>query len=211
VSCHDPHAGPAGAKGLLKPAPHRPFAQGKCDDCHGTKRTGATVAAVPELCFKCHEPKREWLSAPVVHAPLKTKEACLACHGPHSGEPTAILVKAGEALCFTCHDPKPFRRKNVHAALADGCETCHDPHGSKNQKLLLHDVDTLCRGCHEDMTKHYHPVTGKTDPRTGGPLACTGCHLPHSSDQEALLTYEPRRELCIQCHDPSMIPEGRDR
>jgi predicted CXXCH cytochrome family protein len=59
------------------------------------------------------------------------------------------------------------------------------------------------------MTKHFHKVEGVKDPRTGQALTCTGRHLPHSSDQPALLTHEPTRELCIQCHDPSMGPLRR--
>jgi predicted CXXCH cytochrome family protein len=87
---------------------------------------------------------------------------------------------------------------------------CHDPHSSKERGLLVKDTASLCQQCHEDMSKHTHPVSGRKDPRTGGPLTCTGCHVPHSSDQDHLLAYEPSRELCIQCHDPSM-PTRRDR
>ena len=48
-------------------------------------------------------------------------------------------------------------------------------------------------------------IAGGRDPRTGRPLSCTGCHLPHTADQPSLLSHEPRRELCVQCHDPSMM------
>ena len=54
------------------------------------------------------------------------------------------------------------------------------------------------------MTKHLHPVKGQ-DPRTGLVLQCSGCHDPHSSDQVALLRYEPKRELCVQCHADAMM------
>ncbi|HUK62682.1 MAG TPA: cytochrome c3 family protein, partial [Dongiaceae bacterium] len=136
---------------------------------------------------------------------LQSKESCLACHGPHVGAAAAVLQRGGEKLCFGCHDPKPFRLKNVHAALEQGCGTCHDPHSSTNKKLLSSDVNTLCQQCHDDMSKHFHKFSGVKDPRTDGPLTCVGCHLPHSSDQKALLAYEPTRELCVQCHDPSMM------
>jgi predicted CXXCH cytochrome family protein len=46
----------------------------------------------------------------------------------------------------------------------------------------------------------------KKDSRTGKPLTCTGCHMPHGSEEKALLRAEPTRELCILCHDPTMPP-----
>jgi predicted CXXCH cytochrome family protein len=206
TSCHDPHVGAQGKTGLLKPVAHLPFGQGKCVECHGQRKTGATTEGVPSLCFRCHEAQRAWLAAPVVHAPLQTRESCLACHAVHAGIASSVLNQPGEKLCFGCHDPKPFRLKNVHAALQQGCPTCHDPHGSKNKKLLTSDVESLCRTCHEDTSQHFHKISGIKDPRTDEPITCVSCHLPHSSDQVGLLAYDPKRELCIQCHDPSMAP-----
>lgn len=204
ATCHDPHVDSRGKTTLLKARAHVPFAQGKCAECHGTKRTGATVEAVPELCFRCHEPKRAWMSAPVVHAPLQGRESCLACHQPHTAGSASLLDRPGENLCYSCHERKGFQRKNVHAALQSGCMTCHNPHAGNQKKLLLEDVNAMCRQCHEDTSKHFHRLEGITDPRTNQPVTCVGCHLPHSSDEKALLAYEPTRELCIQCHDPSM-------
>jgi predicted CXXCH cytochrome family protein len=207
VDCHDPHVATAGRPGMLKPVLHMPFTQRKCAECHGERKTGATTQPVPDLCFRCHQGQKAWLSAPVVHAPLQSRESCLACHGAHAGMATGVLKRAGEKLCFQCHDPRPFRLKNVHAALEQGCSTCHDSHSGKHKRLLTEEVDTLCRQCHADMAKHFHKVSGGVDPRTNEPLDCVGCHLPHSSDQPSLLTHEPTRELCIQCHDPSMGPK----
>jgi predicted CXXCH cytochrome family protein len=204
AGCHDPHVDSRGKTTLLKARAHPPFAQGKCAECHGQKRDGTTVQSVPELCFKCHEPARAWMSSAVVHAPLQTRKACLSCHQAHTANSDALLDRPTEELCFTCHDRKGFERKNVHAALQSGCLTCHNPHAAGKKKLLLDDVNAVCRQCHGDMSKHFHKVEGVTDPRTNEPLTCVGCHLPHSSDEVALLTHEPTRELCIQCHDPSM-------
>jgi len=164
---------------------------------------------VPDLCFRCHEPSRAWLSEPVVHAPLRSRPSCLSCHGAHAAAASPLLARAGERLCFGCHDSKPFRRKNVHAALQQGCATCHDPHAAKGRNLLREDVNTLCKQCHEDTSKHFHKVSGVTDPRNNEPLTCVGCHSPHSSDHQALLLRDPARDLCIQCHDPSSGPRRR--
>ena len=40
-----------------------------------------------------------------------------------------------------------------------------------------------------------------------GDATCSGCHNPHASNLASLLTHEPKRELCIQCHDPEMFPD----
>jgi len=204
AGCHDPHVGATATSKLLPAYSHRPFAQGKCAECHGARTTGATVAAAPDLCLRCHEPKRAWLSAAVVHAPLQGKASCLACHRPHASGSASLLDRPAESLCYTCHDRKPFQRKNVHAALQQGCLTCHDPHATSQKKLLLDGVDAVCKQCHGDTSKHFHKLEGLKDPRTGEAMTCVGCHLPHSSDEKALMAYEPTRELCIQCHDPTM-------
>jgi predicted CXXCH cytochrome family protein len=146
----------------------------------------------------------------VVHAPLQSRESCLSCHGAHAGQATGVLNRPSPDLCFTCHDRRPFQRKVVHGALESGCFNCHDPHSSNNKKLLTADVNTLCRQCHDDLSKHFHKVSGVNDPRTDSPITCVSCHLPHSSDQPSLLSHEPTRELCIQCHDPSK-PMGKER
>jgi predicted CXXCH cytochrome family protein len=177
----------------------------ECAKCHGTSKTGSLVAQGNELCFQCHATTKQWLAKPVVHQPLKTENGCVSCHGPHGGMESPLLVRREESLCRTCHGDKLFKGKTRHEALEDGCMSCHDPHSSTQGKLLVNDVTTLCKGCHEDLSKHTHPTSGGRDPRTGQPLSCTGCHLPHTADQPSLLSHEPRRELCVQCHDPSMM------
>jgi predicted CXXCH cytochrome family protein len=42
-------------------------------------------------------------------------------------------------------------------------------------------------------------------------MRCTSCHSPHSSDIEGLLSHDPKRELCVQCHDPSMAPPPKKK
>jgi predicted CXXCH cytochrome family protein len=197
VDCHDPHVDSKGRATMLKAQAHVPFSQGKCAECHGTKLTGATTQPVPDLCLRCHEPSRSWLTQASVHAPLKSGKSCLSCHGPHTANSAALLDHSDQELCYTCH--------NRQAALQQGCLTCHNPHASNQKRLLNEDVNTLCRNCHGDMRKHFHKVEGIIDPRTNQPITCISCHLPHSSDEDHLLAYEPSRELCVQCHDPSMI------
>jgi predicted CXXCH cytochrome family protein len=115
------------------------------------------------------------------------------------------LKKSTDELCMSCHGKAMFKGAVIHPALEEGCTSCHDPHATDRPKLLKNDVNALCQGCHDDLSQHVHRTSGGRDPRTGSPLTCVGCHLPHASELPALLPYEPKRELCIQCHDPSMM------
>jgi predicted CXXCH cytochrome family protein len=192
---------------VLRPAQHVPFLRGECRSCHAAPGGGTLVAKGAALCLKCHEGVKAMLAQKVVHAPLTGERECLACHSPHAGAAAPVLVAAPEQLCWRCHDRSLVQGKVVHAALEQGCLTCHDPHSSDHAKLVKQDVNELCRTCHTDLAKHYHPTGGpdaKPDPRTGQPLSCVSCHRPHAGDVESLLIYEPKRELCIQCHDPNM-------
>jgi predicted CXXCH cytochrome family protein len=208
VSCHDPHVQPKGKSGLIGQFPHLPFLRGECTSCHTVRGSKTLIAKGAELCFKCHEDAAGWVKRKHLHAPLGSEQQCVACHAPHAGAGQPLLKVADAQLCYGCHSHKQFEGKVVHQALEGGCETCHDPHGSDGPALLkAADVASLCQTCHTDLSQHYHPTTSeKPDPRTGRPLTCTSCHLPHASEIEGLLIAEPKRELCIQCHDPSMVP-----
>lgn len=203
VTCHDPHVGVKGKAGLLKPEQHEPFAKAQCLSCHTGAGQTTTLASGQDLCFKCHAPSQAWLTKKVVHEALKTPEQCVACHSPHAGAGKPALIRKAEDACFACHDRKMVQGKNKHAALDGGCATCHDPHASDNAGLLMTAQPELCTTCHSDLSRHLHLTGGKDDPRTGQPLKCSSCHNPHSSDQASLLTHEPSRDLCIQCHDPA--------
>ena len=211
VSCHDPHVQRKGARGLFRPSQHLPFARGECRSCHTSTGAAATLVPGQELCFRCHEQGKAWMARATVHAALKSDRQCLACHEPHGGAARPLLRRDGDQLCFTCHEAKAFDGRVKHAALEQGCTACHDPHASEGPKLVEKDIPALCQTCHTDMSKHFHPTARGTDPRSGGPLVCTSCHRPHASEENALLTHEPKRELCIECHDPTMAPRAKKK
>jgi predicted CXXCH cytochrome family protein len=206
VSCHDPHVQRKGAKGLIKEFRHDPFARGECTACHTSRGSATTVSRGQDLCLKCHEEAKAWASKKHVHAALEGERQCLACHEPHAGAAVRLLRRSRDELCISCHGRKLLEGRVTHAALQQGCTKCHDPHASDNLRLAIAPVNTLCQSCHTDLSKHYHKVQGVTDPRSGEELNCTGCHRPHAADEASLLAYDPKRELCIQCHDPNMAP-----
>jgi predicted CXXCH cytochrome family protein len=112
-------------------------------------------------------------------------------------------------MCYSCHDRKQMQGEVVHGAMKKGCVSCHDPHGSDGPKLLKQtSIENMCITCHADMSKHFHPTTSKKNDSTGRPLTCTSCHSPHAAPFEGLLLHDAKRDLCVQCHDPSMAPPG---
>ena len=63
-------------------------------------------------------------------------------------------------------------------------------------RLLLADTPDLCTACHQEMAAelsmdNVHPPAAQE---------CLGCHAPHASGEETLLT-QAAGTLCADCHD----------
>jgi predicted CXXCH cytochrome family protein len=129
---------------------------------------------------------------------------CLDCHSPHAGHDGLLVRTSVTETCVQCHDRGEFTRQYRHAALDEGCDACHDVHDNQVDKLTGADANALCAGCHDVENIHSHPVTGHPDPRNGEPLACISCHEVHSADHENLLSFDQKRDLCVQCHAAGM-------
>jgi predicted CXXCH cytochrome family protein len=209
-SCHDPHSQQKGNKGLLGPALHYPFAQGVCESCHTRTGSSELVAHGSELCLTCHDSFSGVLKREHVHTPLQGGVECVACHNPHAGAAAPALRKAPDGLCFQCHDRRMMEGSVQHAAMESGCLACHSPHATEEVSLLKEKTETVCQNCHRDLTQHLHSTSSETakDPRTGERFTCTGCHRPHAAEREALLTHDPTRPLCVQCHGDNMMGGG---
>jgi predicted CXXCH cytochrome family protein len=195
--CHDPHG--SGKKGLLLANSHAPYAENNCAACHSGK-TGLVAEGIG-LCVTCHDTHAQDATKPATHAPLQTKEACLACHSPHTAKTASLLRRDDvQKTCLSCHDRGLFDGKVQHPNVTE-CSTCHNPHGSAVKGILVDTQDNLCSTCHNPEEKHSHPYSGPSiDPRTGEALKCTSCHSPHSTELPQLLAYGKDRQLCVQCH-----------
>lgn len=117
---------------------------------------------------------------------------------------SVIPVSADTIDCSLCHG-ELTKKRVVHPAVQMGCTACHSnldasgiPHkltGSISRGLSL-DVPALCFSCHDrsafEGEKNIHaPVAAGM---------CTGCHNPHSSDEDRLLSAD-LPDLCFNCHD----------
>ncbi|MEK6528272.1 MAG: cytochrome c3 family protein [Nitrospirota bacterium] len=137
---------------------HKPFAQGKCVDCHyphpaDTYRlvrgryTGEFYASYSEdaygFCFSCHPDIKNALKEPRTLKDTKFRNGNLNLHYRH-----------------------------VNKDKGRTCKTCHHHHGSKNQKLIR---ETFSFGI-RILTMKYE----KTE--TGGSCAPT-CHAPVQYDR----------------------------
>jgi predicted CXXCH cytochrome family protein len=116
-------------------------------------------------------------------------------------------------LCGECHDNMAANDAGVawatpHPPVEQGrCGTCHKPHGTTLPALLVGRAIELCIRCHADVHKDHREV-GESErvvppddfPMTEeGRFFCSGCHLPHGSEQE-FLWFEEMASFCPTCH-----------
>jgi predicted CXXCH cytochrome family protein len=132
----------------------------------------------------------------ITHAAILLAALWTALSGP-------VPASAAEEIdCLMCHGDLAGK-KVKHAAVDMGCPGCHSavdasdvPHKMKTRipKGLSSTQPELCYGCHDRAAfskRTVHAALG---------MGCTGCHNPHSSEGQKLLT-APVPDLCFNCHD----------
>lgn len=179
---------------------HGPVGAGACTICHnqveGKKHEFVMTVEKEELCFGCHEAKRDMMLEDHRHTPV-AKGNCVGCHDPHQSDHKFQLRGDGAELCYGCHEKEPFSMEHVHGPVGAGdCVVCHNPHASANQLQLRTPLDRLCFTCHDEMAdipgmRHVHPPVAEK---------CINCHSPHSNKAAYMLSAEPP-ELCFSCHE----------
>ena len=148
------------------------------------------------LCLGCHAnyERAHWAGSAHEAAGL----ACADCHVIHSRS-DPVRVRGGQArTCTACHRnvaADAFKRSSH--PMRDGgllCRDCHDPHGSMGDALARRPtVNDTCLACHAELRGpflwEHAPVVED----------CSICHLPHGSNQPALLVRRAP-QLCQGCH-----------
>jgi len=177
-------------------------------------------------CLECHE---DLLAGSVRHEALSG--SCEDCHEstgaehPASGIKGFKLIDPVPGICFYCHDTYESKAY-VHLPVEKGaCLDCHAVHSAGEAHLLIKPPKDLCLGCHNkpyatDST--YTASIGKlisTGKTVHAPLEdgdCLTCHMPHESENFALLadkypdgpytTASPDNfAICFLCHDSQII------
>jgi len=186
--CHEPHQ--SDNRKLLKARPvsglcltchnpgmfdgetvHGPVAEGNCTNCHephASEHAKLVKAAVPDLCFDCHnrrvkDPDGKILPVTgntfsdeeiIKHMPFAIGQ-CPMCHAPHASANHRLLnapypadfytsYAAEKYFCFGCHDKGAFADPRTMTAT-----------GFRNGNLNLHfrhvnrDKGRSCRACHD--------------------------------------------------------------
>ena len=208
ASCHDPHG--SAHDGLLAATVHEPLARRMCVQCHA--EPGAASGFAPkrvggDLCRVCHaDVFQEGRARSHVHGPFLDARSCGNCHTPHASNAEALLARPQDELCGSCHADAVAREKRSkvkHAPIAEGlCSACHAAHGADEPWLLAGPTNEVCGACH-DWEKHTaHPMGPEVvDPRNRNlSVDCLSCHRAHGTAEDHLAHFDPRKELCMQCH-----------
>jgi predicted CXXCH cytochrome family protein len=208
-TCHGGHA--SNTKGLLGPYGHTSFLNRQCDQCHNPIEADKRITLkIPGkgLCLSCHKKDEITLKENDIHI-NDAKGGCTLCHSYHASKKKNMTVKESQ-LCFTCHENTEKRTTLMEKALKSircvpvknrKCFECHIPPHSNNPLYFKTDDIQTCAQCHTQQHKITHPI-GKDvkDPRNGQPITCVTCHSMHTAKAEFMLSFDRKRQLCIQCH-----------
>ncbi len=181
-----------------------------CAQCHGAPGESAgfrPARAGAELCRGCHgDVLSEVLAKNRVHWPVLDQKGCANCHEPHASKIAGLLSAPQSELCGSCHADALRRQaasRAKHEPIAQGeCTTCHAPHASDETFLFVAPQPEVCGACH-DWTKHSaHPLGPQVaDPRNRNlSVDCLSCHRTHGTPNKHLAHFDPKQELCMQCH-----------
>jgi predicted CXXCH cytochrome family protein len=144
---------------------HKPFNDGKCNECHLDKKHLVTTKA--ELCVRCHAPTVK--QYPTMHAPVAIGQ-CLWCHEPHESDSPKLLKTTAPDLCLQCHDPALLPadvRPHLSPEQAN-CLYCHTGHGGAKPSMLLIDNPNVTR-----LSDRLNPTTEEA-PADGGDQGSSG-------------------------------------
>lgn len=208
TSCHDPHG--SNQPAMLWEHVHAPVASKSCALCHqdasspnplGMKKAGV------DTCRGCHATEVNGiLTSPVKHWPALSGRACLNCHGPHATREPGLLMGTEAEVCGTCHESTLRRQAagaSKHQPNVEGlCTACHSPHAAQGALLLAGNPTETCGGCHDWTAHTAHPLGEKArDPRNPNlAVDCRSCHRMHGTPFKYLAPFDPRKDLCVQCH-----------
>lgn len=200
-------------------SPHPPHGL-QCEACHGPAGAhikkildegetrepmlnfGARGNTRPDLqnhvCLACHEDynRAHWQNSAHELGEL----ACTNCHQIHARVDKIRTREDHNSMCISCHREvgSDMLKRSSHPMREDTliCLDCHDPHGARiNSESLVRQPspNEVCTECHQEKAGPFvweHPPVVED---------CGICHLPHGSNQVALLEQRVP-QLCQACH-----------
>ncbi len=193
-----------------------PFAGHQCEACHGAGDTHARggnkdpvppirnfgigkdspVAEQNAVCMSCHQGghRTQWPGSAHDRADIP----CAACHQVHAPQDPALTTASQPEVCYACHrkERAEMMRPSAHPVNPGklACSDCHAVHGAPGDALLASPtINQTCYRCHAEKRG---PFLWEHAPASED---CGLCHVPHGSNQPALLVQRPPW-LCQSCH-----------
>lgn len=143
---------------------------------------------------------------------------CEACHGPggdHGGrvgfgdERPPILAFGSNSLwseeqeneiCLGCHRDSTHRfwDGGTHQRQDVGCADCHTAHVRRDPVTVASTQPQVCLDCHVQQRAELHRAYAH--PIRFGEMGCSGCHEPHGSTTEGMLSSPNINQNCYECH-----------
>lgn len=159
-------------------------------------RANAGADLLNSQCLNCHEDhaRTGWLGSAHEIADL----SCTDCHRIHQNYDPIQETTTQVATCTGCHSnvAADIVKHSAHP-IKDSqlvCDSCHKVHGTGSDGLLLATaINDTCYTCHAEKRG---PFLFEHEPVAED---CTTCHVPHGSNQPALLHRRPP-QLCQGCH-----------
>lgn len=179
-----------------------------------------------DTCLKCHDSDHIQSIFQTPHGQKGdsrtpfAKMQCETCHGPggkHArrlmpgqkrpfiflfGSKSPVPVKKQNAVCLSCHQEQtPAWQGGPHQEAGVACADCHTIHAKRDKVLSKATQPEVCFKCHKSQRAQFqraftHPVGD----RAAGQLACSDCHQPHKSLNQALLIQPTVNQTCYTCH-----------
>ena len=171
-----------------------------------------------QVCLACHENynRAHWQNSAHELAEL----SCTDCHEIHNRVDGVRTREKHNDMCISCHREvgADLLKRSSHPMRENTliCLDCHDPHGallSAESLVRQPSTNEVCFECHQEKAGPFvweHPPVVEN---------CNICHLPHGSNQQALLVQKVP-QLCQTCHssaghrslrmDPERKPSDRN-
>ena len=139
---------------------------------------------------------------------------CEACHGPgakhaatadknaiNNFKSTSFLTpRERNKFCLACHQGKAriAWQGSVHESNNVACTDCHKIHAEHDPVLATATQPDVCYKCHKQQRMDFSKPSAH--PVRSGKMACSDCHSPHGSNNDALLAKPTVNQLCYTCH-----------
>jgi predicted CXXCH cytochrome family protein len=134
------------------------------------------------LIWGCSSGARERLTHFFFEVPAEPSAPAPADTGGETTRPASTVTATPAARFVSHHDPYRERK----------CASCHE---STGRMQVRENYADSCKSCHPS---YFTEAVGHSPVSDGD---CALCHLPHQSENPALLR-QPLYETCVDCHEP---------